>query len=221
MACPTRFRTELVPTRSASSRERVSWAGPCAAARQEVQMPKAKFLFPPALAVIAACVLWVIGPVSAQEAGSGTVRASPEGVFTFQGGPLWIMLARTQTSPTTIPKSSGWTNLPSASLSWTVFPGMTALFNVSFSAECMMSNAAGSDWVNIRVLANGIPMEPSEPVERRQQFCSAPGTYTGEWTKRLSGAQTITVQLYVADAPPFGNVSVTVDDWSLQLAAHQ
>lgn len=182
-------------------------------------MRKLIFCSAPALAVVVAGALSVIAPLPAQEAGASAAGASPEALILFQGGPLWIMLARTQTSPTTISESSNWTSLPNASLSWTVFPGTTALFNVSFSAECLMTNAAGDDWVRIRVLENGNPMEP---YDAQQRFCSVPGSYTGEWAKRLGpGSHTITVQLFIVDSAPFSNVSADIDDWTLQLAAYQ
>lgn len=183
-------------------------------------MRKTFLLFVPAFAVVLASALLVIDPLSAQEAGSSAAGPSPEaGLFFLQGGALSGVLAVTQTNPTTIPKSSSWAALPNATHSWSVPPGTTLLFNVSFSAECMLNNAAGGDVLRIRVLDNGVPMEPSDG---QQQFCSIPGTYTGEWTKRVStGAHTVTAQFLVVDQAPLGNVSALIDDWAFVLKVHQ
>lgn len=176
--------------------------------------------FVPGLALIVGGALLVIGPAPAQEAGSSDVGILPQaGNFLFQGGPHWGMLARTQTSPTTIGESPNWTNLPNASLSWTVPSGQTALFEVFFSAVCAINNRSRQDVVSIRVLENGVEMEPADGS---QHFCSIPATYSGQWSKRVSaGVHTITVQLRVVDLGILGNISATIDDWTLKLGVHQ
>jgi hypothetical protein len=174
----------------------------------------------PTLAVTLVSVLQLFGPMWAQEAGGSVAGPSPEaGNFLFQGGSPWGMLARTQTTPTTIAESPNWTSLPNASLSWTVPPGQTALFEVFFSAVCAINNRSQQDVVGIRVLENGVEMEPADGS---QHFCSIPATYTGQWSKRVSaGAHTVTVQLRVVDLGPQGNISATIDDWTLKLGVHQ
>lgn len=185
-----------------------------------MQMRRAVVLSIPALAVIVGSALCITDLVAAQEAGGGAAVPSPEaGQFLLQGGPLQGIVARTQTKAMRIQKSITWAFLPGASVSWTVPRGQTALFSVSFSTECSTSAAEGTDWVRIRVLGNGNPIEP---YDGSQDFCSFPGTYTGRWAKRVSaGLHTIQVQFYYVDAPPAGNTYASIDDWKLKLAVYQ
>jgi hypothetical protein len=183
-------------------------------------MRREPVLILPALAVIAASASSIIAPLSAQEAGGSAAGPAVEsGQFLLQGGPLQGIVARTQTNASRIQKSITWVFLPGASVSWTVPPGQSALFNVSFSTECSTSAAEGTDWVRVRVLDNGNPIEPYDGF---QDFCSFPGTYTGRWAKRVpAGSHTIQVQFFYVDSPPTGNTYARIDDWKLKLQVYQ
>jgi hypothetical protein len=102
-------------------------------------------------------------------------------------------------------------NLLGATLSYTVPAGTSDLFNVAFSAEC---TKFGGGTAHIRVLVDGVPMEPSDGF---QTFCTSavPATHKGNWVGRVeAGAHTLQVQ--------FRNTAggVTVDDWTFELVVY-
>jgi hypothetical protein len=150
-----------------------------------------------------------------------TEAESQAGFFGYAGGPVRGKRARTQTSATTIGESATWVSLPGATLSWVVPTGTTDLFNVAFSAECRLVNSVvPNDWVRIRILDNGVPMEP---YDGQQAFCSANGyaTHKGNWVKRVNaGAHTLQVQFWVLDGFPFGVLSAIIDDWTFELVVY-
>jgi hypothetical protein len=112
-------------------------------------------------------------------------------------------------------------NLNGATLTYTIPAGTTDLFNVAFSAECRLSNAvAPNDWVRIRILDNGVPMEP---YDGQQAFCSADSyaTHKGNWVKRAAaGAHTLQVQFWIFDGAPAGVLQASIDDWTFELVVY-
>lgn len=140
----------------------------------------------------------------------------------FSGGYVEGKVARTSTTVQTFIQSASWKDLPDANLTWTVPALDFDLFAVTFSARCQLYNASGLDAVRIRVLDNGVPMEPDDGS---QVFCSSPRpvTYTGNWVKRaFGGNHTIQVQIWAVDLPPGGGGGLTafIDDYTLELVVH-
>jgi hypothetical protein len=155
-----------------------------------------------------------------QEAGGSAVEPDA-GVFTYAGGTVRGKRAKTQTTSFTFTESGTWLNLPGGNVAWSVPAGTSDLFNVSFSAECrLIGGIVPNDWVRIRVLDNGVPLEP---YDGQQAFCSAAGyaTYKGNWVRRVaSGLHTIRVQFRIQDGAPFGALSAWIDDWTLELVVY-
>jgi hypothetical protein len=143
------------------------------------------------------------------------------GFFAYSGGPVRGKRARTQTTATTFRESATWVSLPGATLSWVVPTGTTDLFNVAFSAECRLVNSVvPGDWVRIRILDNGVPMEP---YDGQQAFCSANGyaTHKGNWVRRVAaGVHNLVVQFWILDGIPFGALSAIIDDWTFELVVY-
>lgn len=172
------------------------------------------------LAPFLVAVLLVRGPMPAQVPGPAAAAASPEsGFFSYSGGTVRGTVARTQTAPTVINKSSNYITLSGATVSWYVPKGTTDVFSVSFSVGCNLLLNSGNDFVRIQVLDNGTPMEPTDG---QQAFCAYPGTYTGEWLKQASGGNhTISVQFLIVDnAPTANNMVVALTPWALKLVVY-
>lgn len=173
------------------------------------------------VAVVATAVL-VLGPMPVAEAqGSGSSPSTEGGYLLFSGGYVKGNVVRTSTTLQRFSQSASWNDLSGATVRWTVPFLDFDVFAVTFSARCQLYNASGPDVVRIRVLDNGVPMEPDDGD---QVFCSYPRpvTYTGNWVKRaLAGDHTIKVQIRAVDLPPFsGNVAVLIDDYTLELVVH-
>lgn len=177
-------------------------------------MRNSALILVPALVGIAASALLMVGPVWAQEA-----RVSPEGGnFVFPGGSLSAVAVKTKSFTTLIIGGGFFADLQQASMSFTVPPGKTVLANVTFSTDCSIIRMAGADTLRVRVLDNGTPLEPYDGF---QDFCAFPGTYTGNWAKRVSaGTHTIKVQQNLSDLPPKGSAAV-LKNWSLKVTLYQ
>jgi hypothetical protein len=137
------------------------------------------------------------------------------GFFAYAGGAAKAKCARTQTAPTTFAPLPvpAWVNLPGATLGFSVAPGQTELFNVAFSSECQ--KLAGGPLL-IRVLINGVPMEPYDGF---QAFCSTPppATHSGLWVRRVGpGNYTLQVQFFNTG----GGVGL-IDDWTFELVVYE
>ena len=99
-----------------------------------------------------------------QEVRSGDVGTAT--LFAYSGGFVKAKIARTQDAPQTFGETSpAWVNVAGATLSRVVPAGTTDLFNVAFSAEGRLNNGGGDDWVAIRILDNGVPMEPFSAID--------------------------------------------------------
>lgn len=147
---------------------------------------------------------------------TGAAEVTPEsGFFIHRGGFVRGKVARTQTAPTVFSALFVWLRPSptlSTSLPWTVASGTTDLFNVTFSGECQKFSGGQ---LRIRVLDNGIPMEPYDGF---QVFCSSslPATYTGTWVRRVgAGAHSIQVQFLNS-----GGGAGVIDDWTFELVVH-
>lgn len=166
----------------------------------------------------AAGTVLVLAPMPAQDVAASPAAAPEAGYFLWLAGPVKGMRARTFTSEVVFFESTNWASL-GARLGWWVAPGDTDLISVSFTAECNLFNRSGQDFVMIRVLDNGAPMEPSDGA---QAFCSSPSTYSGAWNIRAaSGSHNIDVQFLINDVPPLGNLAVSIDDFTLKLVAYE
>ena len=182
--------------------------------------------FASALLILTLLALLMVVPAqkvgTAQEAGVTQDDNSELGLFGYAGGAARAKRARTQTATTTIPESVTWVNLPSATLTFTVPTLNTALFNVAFSAVCrLVGSVPPNDWVRIRVLDNGVPMEP---YDGNQPFCSANGyaTHKGNWVKRVqAGLHTLQVQFWIQDGLPLGVLSAAIKDWTFELVVYE
>ena len=169
----------------------------------------------------------VLAPVPGQNSNSGQ-QAGPEtsvdtelGFFSYSGGAVRAKIAKTQTTSTTFPEAVTWASLPLGTLSFAVPLGTTALFNVAFSAECrLIGSVPPNDLVRIRILDNGVPMEP---YDGNQAFCSANGyaTHKGNWVKRVQGGpHTLQVQFWILDGVPLGVLGAWIDDWTFELVVY-
>ena len=176
-----------------------------------------------ATVIVTASTLVVTIPAQQQEV--GVESPDENALFSYSGGFVRAKRARTQDSPTTITESvapTTWKNLTSATLSYTVPTGTTDLFNVAFSAECRLFSGGGDDYLRIRILDNGVPMEPNDNTSP-QAFCSADGyaTHKGNWVRRVSsGVHTLQVQFWIFDGAPAEVVSAWIDDWTFELVVY-
>jgi len=149
------------------------------------------------------------------------VTVAPQVVVTYTGGAAEGKRAQTQTAQTSIGESNGWVFLPNAGLTWFVPANDSDLLNVAFSAECqLVGSVPPDDWVRIRILVNGVPMDP---YDGQQAFCSAPGkaTHKGNWVKRVGpGNYTLRVQFWIFDGGAAGALTAIIDDWTFELVVY-
>jgi hypothetical protein len=142
------------------------------------------------------------------------------GFFMFEGGPVRAKRAITQTAATTIAESATWVTLPAANLTYVVPAGVSHLFNIAFSAECRLFNGGGDDYVRIRILDNGVPVEPYDGT---QAFFSANGnaTHKGNWVARAAeGAHSLRVQFWIFDGAPAEVLEARIGDWTFELVVY-
>ena len=128
-------------------------------------------------------------------------------------------------------------------MSWFVPIGDSDLLNVSFSAECRLINSmlspTNQDWVELRVMLSRVPalapfpifMQPYAGASTPMAFCSANGfaMHEANFAARVAGGTTgatyvVQVQRKVTNnapvANPLGVLTAWLDDWRLELAAH-
>jgi hypothetical protein len=154
------------------------------------------------------------------EVQSGDQVGPAAGLFAWSGGPVRGKRARTQTAATGIPESATWVSLPNATLAYAVPTGTTDLFNIAFSAECRLVNGGGDDYVRIRILDNGVPVEPYDGA---QAFCSANAyaTHAGHWAKRVTaGNHILQVQFWIFDGAPAEALQAIIDDWTFEVVVY-
>jgi hypothetical protein len=156
-----------------------------------------------------------------QQVQSGEVGAAT--LFAYSGGFVRGKLARTQDAPQTFGETApAWVNVAGATLTRVVASGTSDLFNVAFSAEGRLFRGGGDDWVAIRVLDNGIPLEPYDTTSE-QAFFSADGyaTHKGNWVRRVGGGtHTLQVQVRIFDGAPLEVLSGWIDDWTFELVIY-
>jgi hypothetical protein len=174
-----------------------------------------------ATTLAAALSLFTIASLQAQE--PPPEPTGDAGYFLQSGGAVKRKLAKTQTVPTTFGETPGWYSLPLANLSYTVAAGTTDLFNVSFTAECRLTNGGSDDYLRIRVIdtTTGIAIEPYDGA---QAFCSenAYATHTGMWSKRLgAGVHNLQVQFWIYDGFPLEILTAWIDDWTFELIVYE
>lgn len=179
-------------------------------------------LVKPTLAIGLTTALGLVGYVVAQDIQNPGDPAGDAGFFAYSGGIAKAKHARTQTAAQVIPETATWVNLNGATLGYTVPIGTTDLFNVSLSAECRLVNSvAPGDYVRVRILDNGVPMEPYDGF---QAFCSANdyATHTGTWTRRVAGgAHTLQAQFWILDGAPAGALQAIIDDWTFEVVVYE
>jgi hypothetical protein len=175
-----------------------------------------------AMAVTLSMALGFVGLLPAQEVQVPDEPTGDAGLFGYIGGIAKAKRARTQTAPTVFNESAGWVNLPNATLSYVVPTNQSELFNVAFSAECrLLGSVPPNDYLRIRVLDNGVPMEPYDGF---QAFCSANGyaTHAGMWAKRVGpGNHVLQVQFWILDGVPFGALQAIIDDWTFEVVVYE
>lgn len=180
-----------------------------------------------AIATVFVMASTLVISIPAQQPGGEGVE-DPEGTahITYSGGAVRAKRAVTRDTPTTITESvppTTWKSLSLATITYTVPTGFSELFNVAFSAECRLFSGGGNDYLRIRILDNGAPMEPYDTVSP-QSFCSEDswGTYKGNWVKRVNtpGLHTIQVQFWIFDSGNDENISAWIDDWTFELVVY-
>ncbi len=138
------------------------------------------------------------------------------------GGPLVSVSVQTGTTPF-VSATTTYVNVPGASVAATV-PGGGALVHVTFSAECKLIGAGPFDWVEIRVLLNGAPMQPNDTVSPTA-LCGADSysLNSGQWTRRVSasGAANVRVQVRVVTNSTNTGENLWVDDFTLKVEIYQ
>jgi len=176
----------------------------------------------PTVAIGLTAILGLGGFVAAQDVQQPPDPGGDAGFFAYSGGAAKAKRARTQTTGQIINESLGWVNLNGATLSYTVPALTTDLFNVAFSAECRLINGVPpGDYVRIRILDNGVPMEPYDGF---QAFFSANGyaTHKGNWIRRAAGGtHTMQVQFWIVDGLPLGVLQASIDDWTFELVVYE
>ena len=99
--------------------------------------------------------------------------------------------------------------------------GTTDLFNVAFSAEGRLFNGGGDDYVRIRVLDNGVPIEPYDAA---QGFFSADAyaTHAGHWAKRVAGGQPHVDRCSSGFSTEFRSrlCQARIDDWTFEVVVY-
>jgi len=186
-------------------------------------LQRSRTLVPAAIVTLLGSLM--MAPVPAQDPQVDQEGAQPlAGFFRYKGGPVKGKYAVTQTNLTQFPETPNWVPLPGAVIPNVVVPAggnpVGDLFNVAFSAECFVNNGAPDDYLRIRILDNGVPMEPYDGF---QAFCSAQGlaTHKGNWVKRANpGNHTLTVQFWVLDVGNNEVVSAIIDDWTFELVVY-
>jgi hypothetical protein len=176
----------------------------------------------PTIAIALTTVLGLGGLVPAQEVVQPPDPGGDAGFFSYVGGMAKAKRARTQTAAQVIPETPTWVNLNGATLSYVVPINTTDLFNVAFSAECrLVGSVPPGDYVRIRVLDNGVPMEPYDGF---QAFCSADGyaTHAGNWVRRVgAGNHILQVQFWILDGAPVGVLQAIIDDWTFEVVVYE
>jgi hypothetical protein len=178
---------------------------------------------------VPAAVMMLLGsmmmvPVPAQDQQEASAVEPTAGLIRYKGGPSKAKYAITQTSPTRFGETNTWVNLPNAvipNISVPTTPTDGDLFNVAFSAECRLVNGAPDDWLRIRILDNGVPMEP---YDGQQAFCSADSyaTHKGNWVKRVRpGNHTLVVQFWILDNAPAEILGALIDDWTFEVVVYE
>ena len=126
------------------------------------------------MALALAAIPWAEPGVRAEaqqpEVQSGDQVGPPRVSSRVRGGPVRAKTRQNADCGNEIAETAGWVNLPGATLAYAVPAGTTDLFNVAFSAEGRLFNGGGDDCVRIRILDNGVPMEPYDGA---QAFFSA------------------------------------------------
>ena len=194
--------------------------------------------------VTAFAVVLISWPLASQTSSEDqNQQPSVEGVtrFVYSGGALEGIRKVTEDAPRST-TSTVFTNLAGATTSWFVPVGDSDLLNLGFSAECRLINSmlsnANQDWVEIRALLSRSPalagfplfMEPYDTVSP-MAFCSANGyaMHHANWAARVTGGTTganyiVQIQFRVANNAPLANalgpLTAWLDDWKLELAAH-
>jgi hypothetical protein len=162
----------------------------------------------------------------------------PDGLarFVFSGGASEGVRKVTQDAPTTTTSKVAFINLPGASASWFVPAGDSDLLNVGFTAECRLIRSVGlsipSEWVDIRAqlirtpAAIGFPtfIEPFDTASR-MAFCDANSyaMHHANWAARVAGGTTgatYTVQIQFKVTGATAGITAWLDDWKLELEAH-
>jgi hypothetical protein len=138
------------------------------------------------------------------------------------GGPLLSVSVQTGTTQFVSP-STTYVNVPGANVSATV-PSGGALVHVTFSAECKLIGAGPFDWVEIRVLLNGSPMQPND-LASPTALCGADSysLNSGQWTRRVSASGAANVRVQVRVVTNSGNTGEQfwVDDFNLKVEIYQ
>jgi hypothetical protein len=189
-----------------------------------------------ARAVGSAALLLVL--VALPAASQQDPTTDPEGLarLVFAGGASEGVRKVTQDLPTTTTSKVLFINLPGASTSWFVPANDSDLLNVGFTAECRLIRSVGlslpTEWVEIRAQLTRVPgiagfpqfMEPFDTVSP-MAFCDANSyaMHHANWAARVAGGTTgatYTVQIQFKVTGPTAGITAWLDDWKLELEAH-
>lgn len=165
-------------------------------------------------------------PAAPQIAADTDSEDARAGFFAQSGGFVRGKLARTQTAASVLSEGA-WRPLPGAVLTRVVPAGTSDLFNVTFSAECLVRSVGVGDTARIRIahFVNGVLVAPLEPYDGDQRFCSAtsrPATHAGSWARRFGpGTHTFRVEIMPTDfGVNNGVITAVIDDWTFELVVY-
>jgi hypothetical protein len=186
--------------------------------------------------VTAATLLVLVALPAASQEQDPTTDAEGLARFVYSGGAAEGVRKVTQDAPSTTLSKVLFVNLPGASTSWFVPALDSDLLNVGFTAECRLIRAVGAslptEWVEIRAELRRVPalagfptfMEPYDTVSP-MAFCDANSyaMHHANWAARVSGGTTgatYTVQIQYKVTGPTAGIRAWLDDWKLELEAH-
>jgi hypothetical protein len=157
--------------------------------------------------------------VAAQEGGQSAAVTTQEvtpasGFFTWSGGGVRGMRARTQTAAQLIGSPGAWVGVSNALIAWTVPSGTADTFDVSFIAECAKLFGGRARIRVIDTVSGGT--SSLEPNDGDVTFCSGTtATNHASWTKRV-GAGTHNLQVQVNNSAG----QTVIDDWKMRLVVY-
>jgi hypothetical protein len=171
------------------------------------------------------------GPASARPVTANLAQAEEDrmtsapaqGLATCQGGIQESNIVRTNDLPTNLAENAGFVLLPGAVVNFVTPANDPDQIKVSFFAEARLLgapvNAVPTDFLQIRILLNGVPMTPLNDLAFTTDLGHANATQA---CKRIAGTDaavvnSVRVEWLIVDQGANNVLTGTLDDWSLEV----